>query len=143
MLGGHQFLERYPDFSPFALGVLFANASVTRLGPGTYAGAVRLDGDQVIILNGFHPRQLGFFTAEDTVCAFLHGSSETDWEVLRSDLIGATDPSKAASGLDPRYACSPTRPPSAWRGSTPTSTACTCRPARWRVSASWTGSSVR
>ena len=68
------------------------------LGPGTYAGAVRIDADQVIILNGFHPRQLGFFTAEDTVCAFLHGSSETDWEVLRSELIGATDPSKAASG---------------------------------------------
>jgi hypothetical protein len=98
VLGGHQFLERYPDFSPFALAMLFSNAQVSRLGPGTYAGAVRIDADQVIILNGFHPRQLGFFTAEDTVCAFLHGSSDTEWEVLRSDLIGATDPSKAASG---------------------------------------------
>ena len=98
VLGGHQFLDRYPDFSPFALAMLFSNSTVCRLGPGTYAGAVRIDADQVIILNGFHPRQLGFFTAEDTVCAFLHGSSETDWEVLRSELIGATDPSKAASG---------------------------------------------
>lgn len=95
VLGGHQFLAAQPEFSPYALGVLFANAGVTRLGPGTYAALVRVDGDPVIILNGFHPRQLGFFTAEDTVCAFLHCSSTTEWARLRSDLIGATDPARA------------------------------------------------
>ena len=95
VLGGHQFLAGHPEFSPYALGVLFANAEVTRLGPGTYAAPVRLDGDPVIILNGFHPRQLGFFTAEDTVCAFLHCSSPTDWSRLRESLIGATDPARA------------------------------------------------
>ena len=57
-----------------------------------------MDGDQVVVLNGFHPRQLGFFTAADTTCALLHGSSDTDWETLRSELIGATDPAKAAAG---------------------------------------------
>ena len=57
-----------------------------------------MDADQVIVLNGFHPRQLGFFTAADATCAFLHGSSDTDWETLRSELIGATDPAKAAAG---------------------------------------------
>ena len=143
VLGGHQFLAAYPEFSPYALGVLFANAEVTRLGPGTYAAPVRLDGDPVIILNGFHPRQLGFFTAEDTVCAFLHCSSPTDWDALRDDLIGATDPGQGRRGVDPRSRCSPTRRPSAWRRSTTTSTACTCRPARWRVWASSSGSSGR
>jgi hypothetical protein len=97
VLGGHQFLERYPEVSPFALAMLFSNASVSRLGPGTYAAQVRIDGTTVIILNGFHPRQLSFFTADDAVCAFLHASSPTDWEVLRSELIGATDPSKATA----------------------------------------------
>ena len=95
VLGGHQFLAAHPEFSAYALGVLFANAEVTRLGPGTYAAPVKLDGDPVIILNGFHPRQLGFFTDEDTVCAFLHCSSRTDWSRLRADLIGATDPARA------------------------------------------------
>jgi hypothetical protein len=95
VLGGHQFLQRYPQFSPFALAMLFSNAEVSRLGPGTYAATVRMDGSTVVILNGFHPRQLSFFTAQDAVCAFLHASSPTDWEVLRSDLIGATDPSRA------------------------------------------------
>jgi hypothetical protein len=95
VLGGHQFLAEYPEFSQYALGVLFANAEVNRLGPGTYAGLVTIDGTPVVILNGFHPRQLGFFTAPDTVCAFLHCSSPTDWESLRSDLIGTTDPARA------------------------------------------------
>ena len=66
-----------------------------RLGPGTYAGLVKIDGTPVVILNGFHPRQLSFFIAEDTVCAFLHASSPTSWGTLRSDLIGTTDPAKA------------------------------------------------
>ena len=63
----------------------------------------RIDGDPVIILNGFHPRQLSFFTAADAVCAFLHGSSRTDWDVLRNDMIGATDPSQAAVRIHPGH----------------------------------------
>jgi hypothetical protein len=98
VIGGHQFLDRYPEVSAYALAMLFANAEVERLGPGTYAAPLRMDADRVIVLNGFHPRQLGFFTAEDATCAFLHGSSTTDWEVLRSELIGATDPATATAG---------------------------------------------
>ena len=98
VIGGHQFLDRYPEVSAYALAMLFANADVQRLGPGTYAARLRMDADQVVVLNGFHPRQLGFFTAADATCAFLHGSSDTDWEALRSELIGATDPAKAAAG---------------------------------------------
>ena len=98
MLGGHQFLTDYPGFGPYSLGVLFANLSVGRLGPGTYAGVVTVDGQPVVILNGFHPRQLSFFTADDTVCAFLHCSSDTAWDSLRNDLIGTTDPAKADAG---------------------------------------------
>ncbi len=97
VLGGHQFLDSYPEFGPYSLGVLFANLSVGRLGPGTYAGLVTVDGQPVIVLNGFHPRQLSFFTADDTVCVFLHASSATAWESLRADLIGTTDPAKADS----------------------------------------------
>jgi hypothetical protein len=96
VLGGHQFLDCYPGFSSFSLAMLFSNADVRRLGPGTYAAAVTIDGTPVIVLNGFHPRQLGFFTAADTVCAFMHASSRTDWDMLRSAMIGATDPSQAA-----------------------------------------------
>lgn len=97
VLGGHQFLERFTEFTPYALAMLFSNATVGRLGPGTYAAPVKLDGETVVVLNGFHPRQLSFFTAEDAVCVFLHGSSETDWDELRSKLIGSTDPAKADS----------------------------------------------
>lgn len=95
VLGGHQFLAEFGEFGPYSLGVLFANLPTTRLGPGTYSALANVDGQPVVILNGFHPRQLSFFTAEDTVCAFLRCSSATAWDRLRGDLIGATDPAKA------------------------------------------------
>ena len=67
VLGGHQFLTDYSGFGPYSLGVLFANLSVGRLGPGTYAGVVTVDGQPVVILKWFHPRLISFFTAYDTV----------------------------------------------------------------------------
>lgn len=95
VLGGHQFLASYPDFDAYSLGVLFASLPLRRLGPGSYAVVAKIDSQQVIVLNGFHPRQLSFFTAPDTVCAFLRCSSETSWQRLRTDLLGVTDPSAA------------------------------------------------
>ena len=41
VIGGHQFLDRYPEVSAYALAMLFANADVQRLGPGTYAARLR------------------------------------------------------------------------------------------------------
>lgn len=93
--GGHQFLSAYPGFTPLSLSALFANATVQRLGPGAYASAVTIDSDNVIILNGFHPRQLEWFTRDDTACWFLHCFSNSHWSDLRQSMIGSTDPERA------------------------------------------------
>jgi hypothetical protein len=93
--GGHQFLSAYSGFTPLSLAALFANATVQRLGPGTYACAVTIDSDNVIILNGFHPRQLEWFTRDDTACWFLHCFSKSQWSDLRQSMIGSTDPERA------------------------------------------------
>jgi hypothetical protein len=93
--GGHQFLTTYAEFTPLSLAALFANATVQRLGPGAYASAVTVDADNVIILNGFHPRQLEWFTRDDTACWFLHGFSNSRWADLRQSMIGSTDPERA------------------------------------------------
>ena len=95
--------------------MLFANAEVERLGPGTYAGLVKIDGTPVVILNGFHPRQLSFFIADDTVCAFLHASSPTGWEhaALRPDRHHR--PGEGGRGRRSAAGCSPIRPASGWR----------------------------
>jgi hypothetical protein len=93
--GGHQFLAAYSGFTPLSLAALFANATVQRLGPGAYASAVTIDSDNVIILNGFHPRQLEWFTRDDTACWFLHCFSDGRWSDLRQSMIGSTDPEKA------------------------------------------------
>jgi hypothetical protein len=93
--GGHQFLTAYPGFTPLSLAALFANTTVQRLGPGAYASAATIDSDNVIILNGFHPRQLEWFTRDDTACWFLHCFSESHWSDLRQSMIGSTDPERA------------------------------------------------
>ncbi len=93
--GGHQFLTAYPDFTPLSLAALFANSTVQRLGPGAYASAVSIDADHAIILNGFHPRQLEWFTRDDTGCWFLHCFSDSRWSDLRQSMIGSTDPERA------------------------------------------------
>jgi hypothetical protein len=93
--GGHEFLTAYSGFTPLSLAALFANAPVQRLGPGAYASAVTIDSDNVIILNGFHPRQLEWFTRDDTACWFLHCFSKSQWSDLRQSMIGSTDPERA------------------------------------------------
>jgi len=93
--GGHEFLTVYSDFTPLSLAALFANAAVQRLGPGAYASAVSIDADHAIILNGFHPRQLEWFTRDETACWFLHCFSDSRWSDLRQSMIGSTDPERA------------------------------------------------
>ena len=44
--GGPPVPDDYPGFGSYSLGVLFANLSVGRLGPGTYAGVVTVDGQR-------------------------------------------------------------------------------------------------
>ena len=101
VIGGHQFLDRYPEVSAYALAMLFANADVQRLGPGTYAARLRMDADQVVVLNGFHPRQLGFFTAAD---ADVRLPARQQRHRLGGAAVGADRrdrPGQGGGGLDP------------------------------------------
>lgn len=100
ILGGHQFLEEYPFFSAEALSVLWdtKNASSVRIASGTYALSFRVFDDDVIILNGFHPYQLMFYTrtTQKIVCMIVQSS--TPWASLRGQMIGTTNPRDATDG---------------------------------------------
>ncbi len=96
LVGGHQFLANYPQFTPFALSILFDNMGSIRLAPGTYARPLTVEGRRWILLNGFHPYQLERFTRERAVMVLFEGSTVTGWSQLRNQLAGSTDPNKAA-----------------------------------------------
>jgi len=100
VLGGHQFIERYPWFSADALGVLWDNLNVgsLKLAPGTYAMPLQVIFDAVVLLNGFHPQQLAHFVAPKRSIIVFAVRANTSWHALRQDMIGDTDPTKAAGG---------------------------------------------
>lgn len=98
VLGGHQFIERFPQFTPFALSTMSDNMSVNKLAGGTYAISVKISGKTYLLLNAFHPFQLEYFTAPSKVIVVLECFSNTAWATLRDNVTGVTDPTAAVAG---------------------------------------------
>ncbi len=96
--GGFQFLEKYPEFTPFTLNVLWENNENKKLASGTYCEQIKLGEKYVYILNGFHPYQLKYFTDENKFLIVMIVSSDTNWKELRRKFIGATNPEEAEKG---------------------------------------------
>ncbi|WP_327341277.1 hypothetical protein [Streptomyces europaeiscabiei] len=95
VVGGFQLLDEVPELTPFALEVLTRNTEVAKLGTGTYAIRASVDGDDLVVLNPFHPQQVAHFTAPGGAVALLECWSELALPTIRRDLIGATDPRDA------------------------------------------------
>nr|QWT72315.1 hypothetical protein [Streptomyces kanamyceticus] len=95
VVGAFQLLGEIPELTPFALELLTRNTEVAKLGTGTYAIRASVDGEDLVVLNPFHPQQVAHFTAPGGAIALLECWSELALPVIRRDLIGATDPMDA------------------------------------------------
>jgi len=95
VLGGHQFLERFPDFNAFSLSVLNDNLGTTRLAGGTYAMKVKVNGKPFLVLNPFSAYQLVPYTTSGNSIVVFEVSSSEPWAKLRSEVCGVTDPKEA------------------------------------------------
>ena len=98
VLGGLEFLAKYPEFTATTLDYLCQNIGSKKLAGGTYVVEVKLDDETVYLINGFHGRQLKQFTDKGKSIIVMSLSSDTDWSNARSNFIGATDPTKANAG---------------------------------------------
>lgn len=98
VLGGHEFIERNPEFSALALSTINDNIGTSKLAGGTYALKLDLFGLPQLILNPFHPYQLVPFNAPGSAVIVLEGLSKTPWAELRSKLVGTTNPATAEAG---------------------------------------------
>jgi len=98
VLGGIEFLNKYSDFNALTFDYLWQNRRNEKLAGGTYCIDVNLDGEEVFIVNGFHPRQLLHFTEMGRSIVTLSLRGDTDWSVARQDLIGSTRPHEANEG---------------------------------------------
>lgn len=97
VLGGHEFLQEFPQFDAISLTVLWdnLNAGSVRVAPGTYAMRVQVLSEYVILLNGFHPYQLDHFHGEGQAIIVATIRTDRPWNELREKMIGDTDPTKA------------------------------------------------
>jgi hypothetical protein len=98
ILGGHQFIEVYPDVSAFALNIMVDTLGSKKIASGKYYTELNVQGERIVVLNAFHPQQLLHYTRPGKALAVFECWSDTDWAVLRTEMTGATDPSRAAPG---------------------------------------------
>jgi hypothetical protein len=98
VVGGHQFLATYPQFTPWALDVLVTNLGAKKLAPGTNSAQARVGDATLLVLNGFHPYQLEHFTSPGRAIITMAVRGAGDWKALRNEFCGATNPAAAAAG---------------------------------------------
>jgi nucleoside diphosphate kinase len=97
-LGGHQWLEKHPEFSPLALTTVNDNMGTTRLAGGTYLCKFKLLGKNQLVLNPFHAYQLVPYIRKGSALVLFECRSKMSWADLRTKLCGATNPEKADAG---------------------------------------------
>jgi hypothetical protein len=96
VLGAHQFLQQYPFFSAKALALFFDNLGSVKLGGGAHSAKANINGQLVLILNGFHPDQLERYIAAGSAIVSFVVRSSASWKSLRNDFTGSTHPHSAA-----------------------------------------------
>jgi hypothetical protein len=96
--GGIELLAAFPDLSAVSLDYLWQNAPVVKLGGGAYAQSLKLDGKQIYLVNGFHPRQLEHYTASGRSIVAFTLSGDLGWSAARNKFIGKTNPVDAEAG---------------------------------------------
>jgi len=84
------------NVTPAALMALWAGAKPAKIGAGFYAASLQ----GIYVLNGFYPSIREIYTTDDARirCFLLEFNGEVlPWKRFRTEVIGATDPAKAAA----------------------------------------------
>lgn len=102
VLGAHECMARYPEFTPSILNSIVDNVGSTKLAPGTYCTRWAYGDEVLLLLNAFHPSQLEHFTAPQRAIIVLDvrraAGEPGDWKTLRTEMLGATKPASANRG---------------------------------------------
>jgi hypothetical protein len=98
VLGGIEFLEKFPAYSAADLADLWRNSDFQKLAGGTYCVRFVHEGEVVFLINGFHPMQLKHFIEDNRSIVVMTLSGDTSWRVARNDFVGATMPANANRG---------------------------------------------
>jgi hypothetical protein len=95
ILGGHEYLEQYPNESGSHLDQLWFEGKSTKIRSGFYIRRVKKGERKVILVNAFHPEQLAHFTNPSHRIALFLIHSNNSWFNLKNQMVGGTFPDKA------------------------------------------------
>jgi hypothetical protein len=98
VMGSLEVLERIPGFTPLSLDYVWQNAKTEKLAGGTYLAKIVIDGEEVYIINGFHPRQLEHYSLPGRCIITMTLTGNLSWKEARTAFIGATNPKEAQPG---------------------------------------------
>jgi hypothetical protein len=98
IVGGFEFLARFPEVSPEALEELWGAERSDKLAPGTYCRRVTHAGTELFLINGFHPLQVAHFTAPGKAILVMALRGNASWREARTSFVGATRPQDAVEG---------------------------------------------
>ncbi len=98
VLGGWEMLKRYPDLDALKLNDLWLRNAFCKLDSGMYCSKIRVDSEEVFLVNGFAPKQIAHYTADDRFIILFDLSANLDWQIIRYDFCGTTSPSDAKPG---------------------------------------------
>lgn len=96
--GGHEALKQFPDMTPTALDDFWFTKKSLKVRGGFYFQKYTHAGQDFLLVDGFHPHQIEYFTLPDRRVVLMVCHSKTEWKKLRWDMIGSTFPEKASSG---------------------------------------------
>jgi hypothetical protein len=96
VLGGHEYLKEYSRETPESLDKAWFEEKSVKIRSGLYTRHIKKDGRDIVLVNGFHPKQLFHFTnpSHRIVLMLLH--ADTKWSTLKNEMVGAAFPEKAA-----------------------------------------------
>ena len=98
VVGGFEFLDRFPKINAESLDRIWGAERSEKLAPGTYCRRLNFDGTDIFLINGFHPSQLLHYTEPLRGILVIVLRSDTRWSIARKSLVGATRPEDAEEG---------------------------------------------
>jgi hypothetical protein len=98
VLGGYEALTKLELDLPELDQLWYSAGRYHRLGRAVIAAVVPVDGERILMVNGFIPGQVETYGQPGTVTVVLRLASDLGWAAARHHVLGATDPADAVPG---------------------------------------------
>lgn len=98
VLGAYEALAKLELDIPELSRLWYSAVHYYRLGRAVIAAVVPLEGERVLLVNGFIPGQVSTYGQPGTVTVVLRLASDLTWSAARHRVLGATNPADAVPG---------------------------------------------